>query len=133
MDTLVMHRTSTEAGMPSGQADAVIRVVKGGMVIKQDLDVTAAGLRHDLELSATGIKRDLEVTAAGLRHDLDLSTTGIKQDLEITSAGIRHELSVAVVKIESRIERLENKLNLLFGVAILAVLAPAVTRLIVGS
>jgi hypothetical protein len=68
MDTLVMPRTLTEAGMPSGQA-----------------------------------------------------------------AGFRHELSVAVVKIESRIERLENKLNLLFGVAILAVLAPAVTRLIVGS
>jgi hypothetical protein len=111
MDTLVMHRTLTEAGMPSGQAYAVIRVVKGGMVTKQDLDVTAVGLRHDLELSATGIK----------------------QDLEITSAGFRHELSVAVVKIESRIERLENKLNLLFGVAILAVLAPAVTRLIVGS
>lgn len=36
MDTLVMHRTLTEAGMPSGQADAVIRVVKGGMVIDRE-------------------------------------------------------------------------------------------------
>jgi hypothetical protein len=89
MDTLVMHRTLTEAGMPSGQADAVVKVIQGGVVTKQDLDLAASGIRHDLD--------------------------------------------VAVVKIESRIERLENKLNLLFGIAILAVLAPAVTRLIVGS
>jgi hypothetical protein len=78
-------------------------------------------------------KQDLDVMAASFRHDLELSTAGIKQDFEVTAAGLRHELNVVVVKIESRIERLDNKLNLLFGIAILAVLAPAVTRLIAGS
>jgi hypothetical protein len=34
--------------------------------------------------------------------------------------------------IESRLERLDGKVNLLIGTWIIAVLAPAITRLIVG-
>lgn len=99
MDTLVMHRTLTEAGFPEKQADAVVKVLQGGVVTKQDLDL--AGTR--------------------LKQDLDLATTGLKQDLDL-----------ATTRLESRIERLENKVNLILGVAVLAVLAPAVTRLLVG-
>lgn len=85
MDTLVMHRTLTDAGMSSVQADAVIKVIQGGVATKQDLDMAVLRLERRID------------------------------------------------GVEGRIERLENKVNLLVGVAILAVLAPALTRLIIGS
>jgi hypothetical protein len=37
MDTLAVHRTLTEAGIPDGQADAIVKAVQGGVATKQDL------------------------------------------------------------------------------------------------
>lgn len=88
MGTLTMHRTLTDAGVPPGHADAMLKVIQGGVVTKQDLEIAVTKLDHRISSVETGL------------------------------AG--------------RIERLENKVNLLFGVGLLAVLAPAVTRLIVG-
>lgn len=79
-----MHRTLTDAGVPPGQADAMVKVIHGGVVTKQDL-----------EIAVTKLERRID-------------------------------------SVDGRIERLGNKVNLLFGVGLLTVLAPAVTRLIVG-
>ncbi len=84
MDTLVMHRTLTEAGIPGNQADAILKVIQGGIVTKQDLDLAVMKLERRID------------------------------------------------GVEGRIERLDGKVNLLFGIGIIAVLAPAITRLIVG-
>ena len=72
-----MHRTLTEAGFTPEQAEAVVKVLQGGVATK---------------------------------HDLDL----------------------AVARLEGRIDRLDSKINLILVVAVLAVLAPAVSRLLVG-
>ncbi len=72
-----MHRTLTEAGFTPEQAEAVVKVLQGGVVTK---------------------------------HDLDL----------------------AVARLEGRIDRLDSKSNLILVVAVLAVLAPAVSRLLAG-
>ena len=85
MDTLVMHRTLTEAGFASGQAEAIVKVLQGGVVTKEDLALT---------------KTALETRFAG---------------------------------VEARIDRLDNKLDLILVVAVLSVLGPALPRLIVGS
>ena len=77
MDTLAMHRTLTEANLTKEQADAIIKVMQGGVATKQDLDL-----------------------------------------FELRLAG--------------RIKRLENKVNLILGGVVLAVIAPAVARLVVG-
>jgi hypothetical protein len=84
MDMLVMHRTLTEAGIPGNQADAILKVIQGGVANKQDLDLAVMKLERRMDT------------------------------------------------IEGRIERLDGKVNPLFGVGLIAVLAPAITRLIGG-
>jgi hypothetical protein len=37
--TLAMHRTLTEAGIPDGEADAIIKVMQGGVATKHDLEL----------------------------------------------------------------------------------------------
>ena len=44
----------------------------------------------------------------------------------------KHDLDLAVARLEGRIERLDGKINLILVVAVLAVLAPAADRLLVG-
>ena len=73
-----MHRSLTGAGFASAQAEAIVEVLQGGTVTKQDL-------------------------------------------------------ALAVAQLEGRIDRLDNKVNLILVVAVLSVLAPALTRLLVGS
>ena len=79
-----MHRRLTEAGFASGQAEAIVKVLQGGVVTKQDLALTKAAL---------------EARFAG---------------------------------VEARIDCLD-KVNLILVVAVLSVLAPAITRSIAGS
>jgi spore maturation protein SpmB len=77
MDTLAMHRTLTEAGIPDGQADAIIKVMQGGVATK-----------HDLELLET--------------------------------------------RLGAKIDRLDNKVNLILVAVVLGVIAPAVVRFAFG-
>jgi hypothetical protein len=39
MDTLTMHRTLLQAGFKEEQADAIIRVVEGGVATRHDLEL----------------------------------------------------------------------------------------------
>ena len=55
------------------------------------------------------------------RHDLDAAVTRLE-----------NRLDRAVTRLDGRIDRLDNKINLILVVAVLAVLAPAVARLLVG-
>jgi hypothetical protein len=88
MDTLTMHRTLTDAGFTPQQAEAVVKVLQGGVATKQDLDLAVTRLEGRLDS--------------------------------------------AVARLDGRIDRLDSKINLILVVAVLAVLAPAVTRLLVG-
>jgi hypothetical protein len=105
-----MHRTLTESGLPDRQADASIRVIQGGVATKHDLDETRAELKHDIEAVRTDLKYDI----GGVRTE------------------IRHEIAQLRTELTGRIERLDNKVNLILGGVVLAVLAPAIARLIVG-
>ena len=49
MDTLAMHRTLTEAGIPDAQADAIIKVMHGGVATKHDLEVAKLELKRDID------------------------------------------------------------------------------------
>ncbi len=88
MDSLAMHRTLTDAGFTSEQAEAVVKVLQGGVATKQDLD---------------------------------LATTRLEGQIDSATA-----------RLEGRIDRLDSKINLILVVAVLAVLAPAAARLLVG-
>ena len=113
MDTLAMHRTLTDAKLTSEQADAIIKVIEGGVATKQDLQL----LQQSLALVEQGLKQDLAL----LRQEVD-------QKIML----IRHEMSLMEARLAGRIERLENKVNLILGGVVLAVLAPAIVRLVVG-
>lgn len=88
MDTLAMHRTLTEAGIPGAQADAIIKVMQGGVATK-----------HDLELLETRLVARMNV--------LDVSLT-------------------------TRIDKLDNKVNLILVAVVLGIIAPAVVRFAFG-
>jgi hypothetical protein len=49
MGTLAMRRTLAEAGIPDGQADAIVKVIQGDVATKQDLGLleTRLGARID--------------------------------------------------------------------------------------
>ncbi len=106
MDTPAMHRTLTAAKLTSEQADAIVRVIEGGVATKQDLAL---------------LRRDLAQVEQNLRQEIAL----IEQKLE-------HEMSLLEARLAGRIERLENKVNLIPGGVVLAVPAPAIVRLVVG-
>lgn len=42
-----MHPTLTNAGFPPGQADAVVKVMQGGVVTKHDLDAAVVEMRSE--------------------------------------------------------------------------------------
>jgi hypothetical protein len=84
MDTLAMHRTLTEAGIPDGQADAIIKVMQGGVATK-----------HDLELMETRVQ-------------------------------------TRFATLDAKIDKLDNKVNLILVAVVLGVVAPAVVRFAFG-
>ena len=55
------------------------------------------------------------------KHGRDAAVTGLEGRLDLTAA-----------RLEGRIDRLDSKLNLVLVVMVLAVLAPAADRLLVG-
>ena len=64
MDTLAMHRTLTEAGIPDGQADAIIKVMQEGVATGQDLELL--GTRLDAKIDKLDNKLDLILVAVVL-------------------------------------------------------------------
>lgn len=105
-----MHRTLTESGFPDRQADAIIRVMQGGVAT-----------RHDLEDVRVDLKREIETVRTDLKHEVE----AVRGDL-------KHEIDVFRLELGGRIDKLDNKVNLILGGVVLAVLAPAIARLIVG-
>lgn len=124
MDTLAMHRTLTDAKLTSEQADAIIRVIEGGVATKQDLQL----LQQSLALVEQGLKQDMAL----LQRDLAQVEQKLRQEIALVEQKLRHELNLMEARLAGRIERLENKVNLILGGVVLAVIAPAITRLLVG-
>jgi hypothetical protein len=65
----------------------------------------------------------VEVLQGGVvtKHDLDMAVAKLESSIQWLDS-----------KLESSIQRLDNKINLILVVAVLAVLAPAIIRLLVG-
>jgi hypothetical protein len=55
-----------------------------------------------------------------------------KHDLDAAVARLEGRIDLAVTRLDGRIDCLDNKINLILVVAVLAVLAPAIARLPVG-
>jgi hypothetical protein len=60
MDILAMHRTLTDAGFSPAQAEAVVKVLQGGVVTKHDLDSAVTSLEGRLDLAVARLEGRLD-------------------------------------------------------------------------
>ena len=61
-----MHRTLTEAGFTPEQAEAVVKVLQGGVVTKHDLDLAVARLEGRIDRLDSKINLILVVAVLGV-------------------------------------------------------------------
>ena len=66
------------------------------------------------------------------KHDLDLAVARLESRIDSAVATSDDPIDSAFARLEGRFDRLDSKLDLILVVAVLAVLAPAVSRLLVG-
>lgn len=116
-----MHRTLTEAGLPDRQAEAILKVMQGGVVTRQDLDHVRSDLSHEIDR----VRIDLG-------NEIDRARTDLGNEIGRVRLELRHEIDLVRTDLVARVDKLDNKVNLILGGVVLAVLAPAIARLIVG-
>lgn len=106
MDTLEMHRTPTDVGVPPRQADAFVKVPRGGVATRQDLEILEKRLTSRIDKAEAGLRTRINQAEARLDRRID--------------------------QVEAKIDKLATVMQPMFGAVLLGVLAPLIVRLVPG-